>query len=104
MPASHLQRGAGLTVSSSPLPHRSEPFSFGGMYPTLSMYGDHDITGAVTRMRRCRISDSHGGVGCASAGCCVTGEGGLEFFTRRRKVTTKWAVSRDALQDVAQFR
>jgi len=44
------------------IPVPREPFSFGGMYGTLSKYGDMDITG----------------------------EGCLEFFTNRRKITSKW--------------
>jgi len=45
------------------LPVPREPFSFGGMYGTLSKYGDMDITG----------------------------DGCVEFMTTRREVTTKWA-------------
>jgi malonate-semialdehyde dehydrogenase (acetylating)/methylmalonate-semialdehyde dehydrogenase len=39
-----------------------EPFSFGGLYGTLSKFGDHDITA----------------------------DGAMEFFSTRRKVTSKW--------------
>lgn len=42
-----------------------EPFSFGGLYGTLSKYGDYD----------------------------VTGDGAMEFFTSRIKVTSKWSAS-----------
>ena len=44
------------------VPVPREPFSFGGLYGTKSKYGDMDITG----------------------------DGGLEFFTSRRKITSKW--------------
>lgn len=42
-----------------------EPFSFGGLYGTLSKYGTSDITG----------------------------DGAMEFFTNRIKITTKWTAS-----------
>jgi methylmalonic acid semialdehyde dehydrogenase len=44
------------------IPVPREPFSFGGLYGTLSKYGDMDITG----------------------------DGAIEFFSNRIKVTTKW--------------
>ena len=44
------------------IPVPREPFSFGGLYGTQSKYGDMDITG----------------------------DGCLEFFTNRRKITAKW--------------
>lgn len=44
------------------VPVPREPFSFGGMYGTTSKFGDMDITG----------------------------DGCLEFFTNRRKITSKW--------------
>jgi malonate-semialdehyde dehydrogenase (acetylating) / methylmalonate-semialdehyde dehydrogenase len=44
------------------VPVPREPFSFGGLAGTYSKYGDGDITG----------------------------DAGLEFFTARRKVTTRW--------------
>jgi len=44
------------------IPVPREPFSFGGLYGTQSKYGDMDITG----------------------------DGGMEFFTNRIKVTSKW--------------
>ena len=44
------------------IPVPREPFSFGGLYGTLSKYGDMDITG----------------------------DGAMEFFTNRIKITTKW--------------
>jgi malonate-semialdehyde dehydrogenase (acetylating) / methylmalonate-semialdehyde dehydrogenase len=45
------------------IPVPREPFSFGGLYGTLSKFGDMDITG----------------------------DGCLEFFTNRRKITSKWS-------------
>jgi malonate-semialdehyde dehydrogenase (acetylating)/methylmalonate-semialdehyde dehydrogenase len=39
-----------------------EPFSFGGLYGTTSKYGDMDITG----------------------------DGAMEFFSNRVKITCKW--------------
>mmetsp|Transcript_36492 Transcript_36492/g.51584 ORF Transcript_36492/g.51584 Transcript_36492/m.51584 type:complete len:348 (-) Transcript_36492:985-2028(-) len=48
------------------IPVPREPFSFGGLYGTHSKYGDMDITG----------------------------DGGMEFFTNRIKVTTKWPLVR----------
>jgi NAD-dependent aldehyde dehydrogenases len=44
------------------IPVPREPFSFGGLYGTLSKYGEMDITG----------------------------DGAIEFFSNRIKVTTKW--------------
>eukprot|EP00550_Attheya_septentrionalis_P001264 CAMPEP_0198286000 /NCGR_PEP_ID=MMETSP1449-20131203/5191_1 /TAXON_ID=420275 /ORGANISM="Attheya septentrionalis, Strain CCMP2084" /LENGTH=541 /DNA_ID=CAMNT_0043983619 /DNA_START=67 /DNA_END=1692 /DNA_ORIENTATION=+ len=44
------------------IPVPREPFSFGGLYGTQSKYGDMDITG----------------------------DGAVEFFTNRIKITTKW--------------
>jgi len=44
------------------IPVPREPFSFGGLYGTLSKYGDMDITG----------------------------DGAMEFFTNRIKITSKW--------------
>jgi len=44
------------------IPVPREPFSFGGLYGTMSKYGDFDITG----------------------------DGAIEFFTNRIKVTTRW--------------
>lgn len=46
------------------IPVPREPFSFGGLYGTLSKYGDMDITG----------------------------DGAMEFFTNRIKVTSKWSI------------
>jgi len=57
----HRFRAAMIGVNIG-IPVPREPFSFGGMYGTLSKYGDMDITG----------------------------EGCLEFFTNRRKITSKW--------------
>jgi len=47
------------------IPVPREPFSFGGLYGTKSKYGDSDITG----------------------------DGAMEFFTNRIKVTSKWSAS-----------
>ena len=47
------------------IPVPREPFSFGGLYGTKSKYGDADITG----------------------------DGAMEFFTNRIKVTSKWSSS-----------
>jgi malonate-semialdehyde dehydrogenase (acetylating)/methylmalonate-semialdehyde dehydrogenase len=53
---------AGMVGVNIGVPVPREPFSFGGW--NASRYGDLDITG----------------------------EGGLEFWTRRKKITTKWNV------------
>ena len=47
------------------IPVPREPFSFGGLYGTLSKYGNTDITG----------------------------DGAMEFFSNRIKVTSKWSAS-----------
>lgn len=57
------------------VPVPREPFSFGGLEGSLSKFGEHDITG----------------------------EGGLNFFTSLRKVTTKWAMNPNAVPDAANF-
>eukprot|EP00303_Exanthemachrysis_gayraliae_P000984 CAMPEP_0206000090 /NCGR_PEP_ID=MMETSP1464-20131121/1244_1 /ASSEMBLY_ACC=CAM_ASM_001124 /TAXON_ID=119497 /ORGANISM="Exanthemachrysis gayraliae, Strain RCC1523" /LENGTH=498 /DNA_ID=CAMNT_0053373327 /DNA_START=27 /DNA_END=1523 /DNA_ORIENTATION=+ len=57
------------------VPVPREPFSFGGMEGSISKYGEHDITG----------------------------EGALNFFTKVRKVTTKWTTTPDAPPDAANF-
>ena len=44
-----------------------KPFSFGGLYGTRSKYGDMDITG----------------------------DGAMEFFSNRVKVTSKWPIVRN---------
>mmetsp|Transcript_1498 Transcript_1498/g.1627 ORF Transcript_1498/g.1627 Transcript_1498/m.1627 type:complete len:522 (-) Transcript_1498:184-1749(-) len=49
------------------IPVPREPFSFGGLYGTRSKYGDMDITG----------------------------DGAIEFFTNRIKVTSKWSIPND---------
>jgi len=51
------------------IPVPREPFSFGGLYGTRSKYGDMDITG----------------------------DGAMEFFSNRIKVTSKWPVVRGRL-------
>jgi len=53
---------AGMIGVNIGVPVPREPFAFGGLYPSLSKFGDMDITG----------------------------QGAMEFFTTRRKVTTKW--------------
>jgi len=55
---------AGMIGVNIGIPVPREPFSFGGLYPSPSKYGDLDITG----------------------------DGCMEFFTRRRKVTSKWSL------------
>merc|ERR1712000_245112 len=47
------------------IPVPREPFSFGGLYGTLSKFGASDITG----------------------------DGAMEFFSSRRKVTSKWSAA-----------
>lgn len=48
------------------IPVPREPFSFGGLYGTMSKYGDMDITG----------------------------DGAMEFFSNRIKITSKWPLSK----------
>lgn len=62
------------------IPVPREPFSFGGLYGTSSKYGEMDITG----------------------------DGAMEFFSNRIKVTTKWPVVRGSMplveaKDAANF-
>lgn len=66
------------------IPVPREPFSFGGLYGTQSKYGDMDITG----------------------------DGAMEFFTNRIKVTSKWPIKKsqkrtrdemEATKDSANF-
>jgi malonate-semialdehyde dehydrogenase (acetylating)/methylmalonate-semialdehyde dehydrogenase len=54
------------------IPVPREPFSFGGLYGTKSKYGDMDITG----------------------------DGAIEFFTNRIKITSKWSIPNDAAANV----
>jgi len=54
---------AGMIGVNIGIPVPREPFSFGGMYGTKSKYGDMDITG----------------------------DGCIEFFSTRRKITSKWS-------------
>ena len=56
---------AGMLGVNIGIPVPREPFSFGGMYGTLSKFGTSDITG----------------------------DGAMEFFSNRRKVTSKWSAS-----------
>jgi len=51
------------------IPVPREPFSFGGLYGTKSKYGDVDITA----------------------------DGGMEFFSNRIKVTSKWILPNDSV-------
>lgn len=46
-----------------------EPFSFGGLYGTKSKFGQ----------------------------CDVTGDGAMEFFSNRIKITSKWSAARKGL-------
>ena len=55
---------AGMLGVNVGIPVPREPFSFGGLYGTRSKYGDMDITG----------------------------DGAMEFFSHRIKVTTKWVL------------
>lgn len=67
---------AGMIGVNIGIPVPREPYSFGGMEGTLSKFGSHDITG----------------------------DGAVEFFTRRRKITTKWTVPSGAgTVDLANF-
>lgn len=56
---------AGMLGVNIGIPVPREPFSFGGLYGTRSKYGNADITG----------------------------DGAMEFFTNRIKVTSKWTAS-----------
>ena len=67
--------GAAMVGVNIGVPVPREPFSFGGLEGSRSKYGEHDITG----------------------------EGGLNFFTSIRKVTTKWTTQPDAPPDAASF-
>jgi acyl-CoA reductase-like NAD-dependent aldehyde dehydrogenase len=58
---------AGMLGVNVGIPVPREPFAFGGLYGTLSKYGDMDITG----------------------------EGAMEFFSNRIKVTTRWPTVED---------
>lgn len=53
------------------IPVPREPFSFGGLYGTLSKYGDMDITG----------------------------DGGIEFFSNRIKVTSRWPLVKPTVDE-----
>mmetsp|Transcript_3050 Transcript_3050/g.3633 ORF Transcript_3050/g.3633 Transcript_3050/m.3633 type:complete len:491 (+) Transcript_3050:155-1627(+) len=68
---------AGMIGVNIGIPVPREPFSFGGMYGTLSKFGEHDITG----------------------------EGAMRFFTTRKKITTKWAkFETGKKEDISQFK
>ena len=62
---------AGMLGVNVGIPVPREPFSFGGLYGTSSKYGDMDITG----------------------------DGAMEFFSNRIKVTTKWIVPKGVEMD-----
>merc|ERR1712050_595921 len=72
---------AGMLGVNVGIPVPREPFSFGGLYGTRSKFGDGDITG----------------------------DGAMEFFSTRRKVTTRWgegsssALAAAAQKDIASF-
>jgi acyl-CoA reductase-like NAD-dependent aldehyde dehydrogenase len=53
------------------IPVPREPFSFGGLHGTLSKYGDMDITG----------------------------DGGIEFFSNRIKVTSRWPLVKPTVKE-----
>ncbi|GKY98274.1 hypothetical protein MPSEU_000785000 [Mayamaea pseudoterrestris] len=57
---------AGMLGINIGIPVPREPFSFGGRYDTMSKYGDSDITG----------------------------DGGIEFFSHRVKITSKWPMAK----------
>jgi methylmalonic acid semialdehyde dehydrogenase len=63
---------AGMLGVNVGIPVPREPFSFGGLYGTRSKYGDMDITG----------------------------DGAMEFFSHRIKVTTKWVLPKGVDMDV----
>jgi len=68
---------AGMIGVNIGIPVPREPFSFGGMYGTLSKFGEHDITG----------------------------EGAMNFFTTRRKITSKWTQFESGKkEDISQFK
>lgn len=66
---------AGMIGVNIGVPVPREPFSFGGMQGTLSNFGGSDITG----------------------------DGATEFFSRRRKITTKWTRPTGGAVDLASF-
>ncbi|CEG39717.1 methylmalonate-semialdehyde dehydrogenase [Plasmopara halstedii] len=65
---------AGMIGINIGIPVPREPFSFGGLYGTKSKYGDMDITG----------------------------DGCVEFFSSRRKITAKWSTG-SYVRDDANF-
>jgi malonate-semialdehyde dehydrogenase (acetylating)/methylmalonate-semialdehyde dehydrogenase len=70
--AEHFSRRfrAGMIGVNIGVPVPREPFAFGGMAGTLSKYGEGDITG----------------------------EAAMEFFSRRRKVTSRWFAAAESVQ------
>lgn len=63
---------AGMIGVNIGVPVPREPFTFGGMHGTDSKFGDFDITG----------------------------DGAMEFFSRRRKITAKWTRPADTIKPV----
>jgi acyl-CoA reductase-like NAD-dependent aldehyde dehydrogenase len=76
------------------VPVPREPFSFGGW--NRSRFGDCDITGGTddtAMLRPSRTCFSFALIVLLSlCDCCllVHSDGGMEFFTKRKKITTKW--------------
>jgi acyl-CoA reductase-like NAD-dependent aldehyde dehydrogenase len=66
---------AGMIGVNIGVPVPREPFSFGGLEGSRSKFGEHDITG----------------------------EGALNFFTKVRKITTRWTAKPNAVPDLASF-
>lgn len=60
---------AGMLGINIGIPVPREPFSFGGLYGTRSKYGDGDITG----------------------------DGAMEFFSNRIKVSSKWIIPNESI-------
>eukprot|EP00445_Apocalathium_hangoei_P003574 CAMPEP_0203845160 /NCGR_PEP_ID=MMETSP0359-20131031/3649_1 /ASSEMBLY_ACC=CAM_ASM_000338 /TAXON_ID=268821 /ORGANISM="Scrippsiella Hangoei, Strain SHTV-5" /LENGTH=499 /DNA_ID=CAMNT_0050760253 /DNA_START=81 /DNA_END=1580 /DNA_ORIENTATION=- len=67
--------GAAMIGVNVGVPVPREPFSFGGLEGSRSKFGEHDITG----------------------------DGAMNFFTKVRKVTTKWTSKPNAVPDLASF-
>eukprot|EP00932_Pfiesteria_piscicida_P020338 SRR837773.7142.p2 GENE.SRR837773.7142~~SRR837773.7142.p2 ORF type:complete len:337 (-),score=121.65 SRR837773.7142:9-959(-) len=67
--------GAAMIGVNIGVPVPREPFSFGGLEGSQSKFGEHDITG----------------------------EGAMNFFSKLRKVTTKWTTKPNAVPDLASF-
>mmetsp|Transcript_116753 Transcript_116753/g.302580 ORF Transcript_116753/g.302580 Transcript_116753/m.302580 type:complete len:503 (+) Transcript_116753:86-1594(+) len=67
--------GAAMIGVNIGVPVPREPFSFGGLEGSRSKFGEHDITG----------------------------DGAMNFFTKVRKVTTRWTSKPNAAPDLASF-